>query len=48
VLMAMATGWDFDGPAPFVIKRDRLFILHIDGQDITATPTPQRLDRRAP
>lgn len=48
VLMAMATGWDFDGPAPFVIKRDRLFILHIDGQDITATPTPQRLDRRVP
>ena len=48
VLMAMATGWDFDGPAPFTIKRDRLFVLHIDNGTLTAAPTPQRLIRRAP
>ncbi|WP_415919744.1 histidine phosphatase family protein [Tateyamaria sp. SN6-1] len=31
VLMAHATGWAFSGPAPFQIKRNRLFVLHIDG-----------------
>lgn len=46
VIMAMATGWDFDGPAPFTIKRDRLFVLHIDGNDWTPLPTPERLVRR--
>ena len=29
VLLAHATGWQFDGPAPFQIKRNRLFVLHI-------------------
>jgi broad specificity phosphatase PhoE len=27
VLLARATGWDFSGPAPFHVKRDRLYIL---------------------
>ena len=27
VLLAHATGWDFSGPAPFQVKRDRLYIL---------------------
>lgn len=27
VLLARATGWDFSGPAPFQVKRDRLYIL---------------------
>ena len=31
VLMAHATGWDFDGKAPFEIKRNRLYTLHING-----------------
>lgn len=43
VLMALATGWDFDGPAPFAIKRDRLFVIHLRGADWTASPTPERL-----
>ncbi|WP_108836530.1 histidine phosphatase family protein [Tateyamaria sp. Alg231-49] len=43
VLMAMATGWNFDGPAPFAIKRDRLFVITIDGTNWTAAPTPERL-----
>ncbi|WP_299367899.1 histidine phosphatase family protein [uncultured Tateyamaria sp.] len=48
VLMAMATGWDFDGPAPFRIKRDRLFVLHVDGSALRAEDTPVRLVERAP
>jgi len=47
VLMAMATGWDFDGPAPFRIKRNRLFVLHLNGSEIAAEPTPARLEDRA-
>ncbi|WP_299726966.1 histidine phosphatase family protein [uncultured Tateyamaria sp.] len=43
VLLAMATGWNFEGPAPFSIKRDRLFVLHIDGTDWKADPGPIRL-----
>ena len=48
VLMAMATGWNFSGPAPFQIKRDRLFILHIGDGMLRAEPTPMRLLRVAP
>ncbi|MEM6371676.1 MAG: histidine phosphatase family protein [Pseudomonadota bacterium] len=48
VLMAMATGWDFDGPAPFTIKRDRLFILEKAGEVWRAADTPIRLQRRTP
>lgn len=47
VLMAMATGWDFDGPAPFQIKRDRLFVLHVDDGALRAEATPVRLLRDA-
>ncbi|WP_195819805.1 histidine phosphatase family protein [Roseobacter sp. MH60115] len=46
VLMAQATGWDFDGPAPFQIKRSRLYVLTIDGEDWRAEPTPVRLKAR--
>ena len=33
VLLARATGWNFDGPAPFRVKRDRLYQIdaHDDG-----------------
>jgi probable phosphoglycerate mutase len=31
VLLAQAHGWDFAGPAPFRIKRNRLFLLTLDG-----------------
>ncbi len=43
VLLARAHGWDFDGPAPFRIKRNRLFILHLDGDTLGAEPEPLRL-----
>lgn len=43
VLMARATGWDFKGPAPFQIKRNRLFVLNWDGQTLRAEPETVRL-----
>ncbi len=43
VLLARAHGWEFDGPAPFKIKRNRLYILHL-GDALTAEPEPVRLD----
>lgn len=42
VLLARAHGWDFDGPAPFRIKRNRLYVLHL-GDALTAEPEPIRL-----
>ncbi|WP_299551022.1 histidine phosphatase family protein [uncultured Tateyamaria sp.] len=46
VLMAMATGWDFAGPAPFRIKRNRLFVLEVDNGALTLRPDTQRLEQR--
>ena len=43
VLLAQAYGWSFDGPAPFRIKRNRLFVIEIDGDDWRALPDPIRL-----
>jgi broad specificity phosphatase PhoE len=48
VLMALATGWNFDGPAPFAIKRGRLFIIEMRGDAWTLLPDPVRLEVRAP
>lgn len=48
VLLAHATSWAFDGPAPFQIKRNRLYIINIDGDDWQAMPTPVRLVARQP
>ncbi|WP_425044578.1 histidine phosphatase family protein [Primorskyibacter sp. S87] len=41
VLLARAHGWHFDGPAPFRIKRNRLFIIDLDNW--TPAPEPVRL-----
>lgn len=46
VLMAHASGWDFDGPAPFAVKRNRLFVIEIDGDTWRLLPDPIRLERR--
>jgi len=46
VLLAMATGWDFDGPAPFRIKRNRLFVIHLEGGKMRHDPEPVRLLER--
>ncbi len=42
VLLAVATGWSFKGPAPFRIKRNRLYVLTRDdgGWQFDATPLP--------
>lgn len=48
VLMAHATGWNFDGPAPFAVKRNRLFVIEINGASWHLNPEPVRLARRAP
>ncbi|MEX0312402.1 MAG: histidine phosphatase family protein [Tateyamaria sp.] len=46
VLMAMATGWNFDGPAPFRVKRNRLFVLSLEGTALELDPSPVRLEPR--
>jgi len=43
VLLARAHGWDFDGPAPFRIKRNRLYLLTLDGNHLSAAREPLRL-----
>jgi probable phosphoglycerate mutase len=45
VLMAHASGWDFDGPAPFTVKRNRLFVIEIDGDTWRLRPEPVRLKK---
>jgi len=44
VLLARATGWNFDGLPPFQVKRDRLYLIDIqsDGQ-LTFDNRPVRL-----
>lgn len=46
VLLARAHGWDFDGPAPFNIKRNRLFVVRLQGGVLRPEPNPIRLVRR--
>jgi broad specificity phosphatase PhoE len=46
VLMAHASGWNFDGPAPFAVKRNRMFVIEIDGDEWRLLPEPVRLERR--
>lgn len=48
VVLAMATGWAFDGPAPFRIKRNRLYVLEIADDKLTLAPEPLRLVDRHP
>lgn len=43
MILARAYGWNFDGPAPFSIKRNRLFVVEIAGRDLTPWPEPIRL-----
>lgn len=46
VLLAIAHGWDFDSHCPFAIKRNRLYLLTIDGDKFIAEPEPLRLVAR--
>ena len=47
VLLARAFGWDFAGPAPFRVKRNRLYVLEVDGPGLRAVGEPVRLVERA-
>lgn len=47
VLLALATGWAFNGPAPFRVKRNRLFVIEDTGAGWhMAVGEPIRLIRR--
>lgn len=46
VLLAHATSWGFDGPAPFRIKRNRLYVITPDPAGWHADPVPLRLEAR--
>lgn len=48
MILARAYGWDFEGPAPFAIKRNRLFVVEIDGDRLSALPDPIRLVKKDP
>lgn len=45
VLLARAHGWNFSGPTPFKIKRNRLYTLSLDGERLTPEGEPLRLIR---
>ncbi|KIC20260.1 histidine phosphatase family protein [Leisingera sp. ANG-Vp] len=46
MILARAYGWDFNGPAPFRIKRNRLFVVEVNGRALTPLPEPVRLIRK--
>jgi probable phosphoglycerate mutase len=46
VLLAHATGWNFEGPAPFQIKRNRLFVIEISAAGWAMQANPIRLAER--
>jgi probable phosphoglycerate mutase len=46
MILARAHGWDFDGPAPFQVKRNRLFVVEISHNKLAPWPDPIRLERR--
>jgi len=46
VLMAQACGWDFDGPSPFQIKRNRLYVLSVSPEGLSVDGEPVRLEER--
>lgn len=48
IVLARAYGWGFDGPAPFRIKRNRLFVVEIEGEKLrVADPDVVRLGKVA-
>lgn len=46
VLLAKAHGWNFDGPAPFQIKRNRLYTFDMRSDGVLAPTGVTRLDGR--
>lgn len=49
IVLARAFGWGFDGPAPFRIKRNRLFVVEIEGETLrVGDPDVVRLEQITP
>ena len=47
IVLARAYGWDFEGPAPYRIKRNRLFVVEISDKGLrVADPDIVRLETR--
>lgn len=46
VILAKAWGWNFTGPCPFTIKRNRLYVLTRSATGWTPAPDPIRLEAR--
>lgn len=46
VCLALASGWNFQGPAPFAVKRNRLYVLQRRDGKWSMTPEPIRLRGR--
>lgn len=46
VLLAQAYGWNFNGPAPFKVKRGRIFVLHVRDGQLEPGGEPVRLIQR--
>jgi len=46
MILATATGWNFDSPAPFKIKRNRLYVIELDNGVHLASDEPVRLEKR--
>ncbi|MGR3805062.1 histidine phosphatase family protein [Marinibacterium profundimaris] len=44
VILALAHDWDFDGPAPFKVKRNRLYVISIEGDRLVPEGEPVRLE----
>ena len=44
VILARATGWDFAGPAPFQIKRNRLYVIEFSQGHLRLLPDQPRLE----
>lgn len=48
VLLAGATGWNFEGPAPFAVKRNRIYVLHVSADKWDLAGTERLIERAAP
>jgi probable phosphoglycerate mutase len=46
MILAKAYGWNFDGPTPFKIKRNRLFVMDLNAGTLTPHIDPVRLEAR--
>lgn len=47
IILALAHGWDFAGPPPFRIGRNRLFVVTLEGDSLIPDPSPARLTPRS-